>query len=80
MWVSNCFRHTGFSKQELFKTVNVQTGCCADCPYKQLNKMERRALALAGGWVSKKPSSGVTRSSRCPFSPSFFLGRVPLPK
>ncbi|CAJ1435252.1 unnamed protein product [Effrenium voratum] len=29
---------------ELFKTVNVQTGCCADCPYKQLNKMERMYL------------------------------------
>ncbi|CAJ1346783.1 unnamed protein product [Effrenium voratum] len=48
-----CFKWLLLSRQEyqilkkakeLFKTVNVQTGCCADCPYKQLNKMERMYL------------------------------------
>ena len=40
--------------KDLFKTVNVDSGCCSDCPYKMLTKMERmylhRILKDAARW------------------------------
>ena len=66
-WMLNFFKWLFLSRQEyavlkkakeLFKTVNVETGCCADCPYKQLTKMERmylhRILKDTSRWGSER--------------------------
>jgi len=30
--------------KKLYEVVNCQTGCCVDCPYRHLSKMERMYL------------------------------------
>ena len=66
-WILNFFKWLFLSRQEyavlkkareLFKTVTVDNGCCTDCPYKQLSKMERmylhRILKDTSRWGSEK--------------------------
>ncbi|CAE7604871.1 unnamed protein product [Symbiodinium microadriaticum] len=66
-WMLNFFKWLFLSRQEyavlkkareLFKTVNVDNGCCTDCPYKQLSKMERmylhRILKDTSRWGSER--------------------------
>ncbi|OLP91890.1 hypothetical protein AK812_SmicGene26367 [Symbiodinium microadriaticum] len=44
--------------KDLYKTVNVETGCCSDFPYKHLSKMERmylhRILKDQARWGSER--------------------------
>ena len=66
-WTLAFFKWLFLSRQEyavlqkakdLYKTVNVDSGCCSDCPYKKLSKMERmylhRILKDTARWGSER--------------------------